>query len=331
MIEDTSKGLLGLFLWSFVPNFFSSILLNQYHKIRYPNPSTRPKKGTPKYRKHYISAYSTVMFAYFAYCVGQSLYDLPTNYYRKIGIDRLRVEQDLKGRFRTLVMQLHPDKVPNADPAKFLEVKHTYEALENLEARTAYEIYGEQVLNSSSASSKKNKNTRINLRDIFESAFINWIVYYSGSLIILLILALMSRTTGIYWRLVGLLLCASVELYTMTSPSYTLSLDSSLKIFGLEYFLSPFTVHEKIMIFKSIIINLSMVATQLLNLYEKPAKPVAEEILELTKELEKMISGPLKGLSEDSIAEIGEVLEKDEVMAKNFKNSIGKFISKQEK
>lgn len=331
MLEDTSKGILTLFLWSFVPGFFASVVLEQYYKLRYSNSAARPKKGTPKYRKHYIGAYTTVMMIYFAYCVGQSVYDLPPNYYQKIGIQRLNVDTDLKSRFRSLVMILHPDKVPNADPQAFLEVKHFYETLENKDLRVAYETFGEGVLNSAASSSQRNKNARIRLRDVFESAFINWAVYYIGSLLVLLTLSFISRSAGIYWRLVGLLLCASVELYAMTSPHQTVAFDFSAFYFGPFSFLSKLTVYEKLVIFKSIVINFSMVVTQLLGLYNPPAKPVSEEILEITKALELTVNGPLKSLIENDKAEVSEVLEKDEILAKKFRNSLGKFIAQMEK
>lgn len=326
MIEDTSKELLSLFLWSFVPSFLTNIVLNQYYRLRYNSEASRPRKGSEKYRKHYLVAYTSVMMCYFAYCLGQAIYDLPENYYTKIGIHRMKADIQLKPRFRSLVMQLHPDKAPNADPEKFLEIKQIYEVLENNEMRISYEAFGEAALNSATKSSKRNKNSRITLKDLFEASLMNWIVYYVGSSLVLLLMSIILRKSGIYWRLTGVLLCAASELYVMTRPRIAVDLDLKAASFGI---FPQFTVHEKLIIMKNIVVNLSMLFTQLLSISEEPVKTLMEEMTQSSKDIHKMVSGPLSELADDQISEISELIEKNELFGARLKTSLGKFTSQQ--
>lgn len=324
MIEDTSKGLFNLFLWSVVPKFFASFVLNQYYKLSYPSAASRPKPGSSKFRKHFVLAYSAVMVVYFAYCVGQTVYDLPVSYYERMGILRKNADTDLKSRYRSLVLKLHPDKNPGADPEKFQEIKQVYDVLENADLRTAYEVFGETVIQSTGKSSKKNKNMRHVLRDYFETAFLNWSVANIGSLIMLIIMSLISKNSGMYWRITGLLFSACLELYVMVSPDSSLEFDKAYSVLGLK----KYTVHEKLIIFRSVIVNLSIIITQLLSLLETPEKPEQEELLELAKGIDAMVSGPLSRFAADDKAEVSEVLEKDDNVAKVFKQSLGKFLSR---
>lgn len=329
MIEDTSRAFIGLFLWSIVPGFFANLVLGQYYKLKFPDARNRPKKGTPKFRKNYIQAYMLVMMAYFAYCVGQAIYDLPQNYYQRLAISRPAVERELKPRYRSLVMQLHPDKAPNADPQLFLEVKNMYENLENAGVRTAYEIYGEAVLNAAESSSKKS-NRRPSPKEFFDTAFMRWGIFHGGSICVLLLMAGLSKGGGAYWRLTGLLLSASVELYALTRPSAVLALDRWVGSFGLNRLLGQFTIHEKVTVFKSIVVNLAIVITQLISINKDPVRPVNEEILEVAKQLDELTSGSLQGIADDEAAVVAEVLDKDPALATRFNGSISKLLSELE-
>lgn len=266
------------------------------------------------------------MMCYFAYCLGQVIYDIPENYYTKFQIKRVKHSSDLKPRFRSLVMQLHPDKAPNADPQRFLEVKQIYETLENSEMRMSYEAFGEAAVNSAAKSSKKSKNSRMTIKDLFEAALMNWTVYYVGSTLVLLIMSVIMRNSGIYWRLTGVLLCAACELYVITRPGFVLDQDMKLAALGI---FPQFTVHEKLVILKTIVVNLSMLITQLLSLSDEPVKTIVEEINQASKELHAMISGPVSELADDQIAEIAEVVEKDGQFGSRLKSSLGKFTSSQ--
>ncbi len=328
MIEETSKGLVGILLWSVLPGFFSRILIQQYYNYRHPNPSSRPKKGSEKYRKHYLIAFFTVMSAYFAYSVGQTIHDIPENFYSKIRVNRVYSDTQLKQQFRILVLQLHPDKNPNQDPQIFLEIKNVYETLNNIELRSGYEVYGAEVLSSASTNSSKAKNSKISLKDMAETAVMNWLIYYLGALIVLLLVSLVNRNTGTYWRLIGLLYSASFELWVLTRPQFVFSVEQYLwKFFLYERVFGSYTVHEKVIVMKSIILNLTMVVTQLLSLYDVPKKTFNEELEDLTSNLETTITGPLKEFISEGHTETVDTINHDEESKSRFKEKLQTFLT----
>ena len=296
--------------------------------MRYPQTGSRPIKGSSRYRRHYEVAYSLVLVAYFSYCVGQTLYDMPKNYYSRIGVQRLRVDEDLKSCFKTLVRQYHPDKAPNSDPQVFLEIKQAYEILDSEKLRVAYEIFGESVIIDYSQSSLKSKNIKsASLHDFFDSAFLSWSIYNLGSLGILIFLYITSSNPGNFWRILGLSLCATVELYSITRPAYVLTIDRSIKVYGYQRFLGAFSVNEKMKIFKCIIINLSIVLTQFLSLKNPPSKTQNQEITEISRRIHDLATGPLKDIGQRSTREVRMFAKDDESMQQNLKNAIGKVMN----
>src|SRR5579862_3023121 len=66
------------------------------------------------------------------------------DYYDVLGVTRSCDEKELKGAFRKLAMQFHPDR-NNGDrdaEVKFKEVNEAYEALKDPQRRAAYDRFG---------------------------------------------------------------------------------------------------------------------------------------------------------------------------------------------
>jgi molecular chaperone DnaJ len=69
------------------------------------------------------------------------------DFYEILGVARGCDEKELKGAFRKLAMQLHPDKNPGDHTAelKFKEINEAYEILKDPQKRAAYDRFGHQA------------------------------------------------------------------------------------------------------------------------------------------------------------------------------------------
>src|ERR1700716_1541005 len=74
------------------------------------------------------------------------------DYYEVLGVGRDADDQSLKGAYRKLALQYHPDRNPDNSQAeeKFKEAAEAYSVLSDPQKRAAYNRYGHQGVSSAS-------------------------------------------------------------------------------------------------------------------------------------------------------------------------------------
>jgi molecular chaperone DnaJ len=105
------------------------------------------------------------------------------DYYEILGVTRDCDEQVLKGAYRKLAMQHHPDRNPGDHQAeeKFKEAAEAYSILSDPQKRAAYDRYGHQGISNSAAGGGFDPNGFPDLGDILSDVFGFGDVFGGGS------------------------------------------------------------------------------------------------------------------------------------------------------
>lgn len=95
------------------------------------------------------------------------------DYYEILGVSRTVTEVELKGSFRKLAMQHHPDKNPGNKEAeiKFKEINEAYQVLSDGQKRSAYDRFGHQAFENGGGGAGGNADFSDFMSDIFDSFF----------------------------------------------------------------------------------------------------------------------------------------------------------------
>jgi molecular chaperone DnaJ len=96
------------------------------------------------------------------------------DYYDVLGVTRSCDEKELKGAFRKLAMQFHPDR-NGSDPTaehKFKEINEAYEALKDPQKRAAYDRFGHAAFeNGANGGAGFNADFAASMSNIFDDIF----------------------------------------------------------------------------------------------------------------------------------------------------------------
>ncbi|MDR3494469.1 MAG: molecular chaperone DnaJ [Ancalomicrobiaceae bacterium] len=100
------------------------------------------------------------------------------DYYEVLGVSKSADDKELKGAFRKLAMQLHPDKNPGdkAAEAAFKEINEAYDVLKDGQKRAAYDRFGHSAFENGMGAGGPgspgfNGDFAQTMSDIFESFF----------------------------------------------------------------------------------------------------------------------------------------------------------------
>lgn len=320
-----SSFFINLIAWNFLPSIATNICLGIYYRIMYAgNASSIPKKGCTKYRVHYARMYSAIIVAYFAYSVAQSLQEIPKSFYDVIGISRSKLETDLKPRFKQLVLTLHPDKVPDADPVKFQRVKQIYEVLSDRSWRAAYDLFGKKVIDTVSKTSAKS-SVKGALSDYFQAFIYDYLAFYAGGIVFTLLLTMVNRDDSSFWRLVLLSFFAALELLIATRPLFFSEVPSDLNWLWSPI-LTPFInrpPHYWIAFARSFALFGSMALSQMISAF-RSTQP-AEKTLDLVRHIHQF-TAPLEQLVDTRFKNDTASLRQSEEKRAEFKRKVSSLI-----
>src|SRR5437868_10297618 len=95
------------------------------------------------------------------------------DYYEVLSVDRGADDQALKGAYRKLALQYHPDRNPNNREAeeKFKEAAEAYSVLSDPQKRAAYDRYGHQAVNGAAGGGGFDESQFADFGDILGDLF----------------------------------------------------------------------------------------------------------------------------------------------------------------
>mmetsp|Transcript_17681 Transcript_17681/g.43087 ORF Transcript_17681/g.43087 Transcript_17681/m.43087 type:complete len:463 (+) Transcript_17681:80-1468(+) len=104
------------------------------------------------------------------------------DFYKILGVSRNAESSEIKGAYRKLAKEFHPDANPNRDTTEqFQDINRAYEVLKNPDLKRKYDMFGEQGIGTSAASDSgpgspfggggAGFGQEVDLNDIFDSFF----------------------------------------------------------------------------------------------------------------------------------------------------------------
>jgi molecular chaperone DnaJ len=95
------------------------------------------------------------------------------DYYEILSVTRTATEQEIKGAYRKLAMQYHPDRNPGNSTAeeKFKECTEAYSVLMDAEKRARYDQFGHAAVNGGGGFSGFDPSNFADVSDIFGDLF----------------------------------------------------------------------------------------------------------------------------------------------------------------
>lgn len=218
--------------------------------------------------------------------MGEHILEMNGSFYKMIGVHRMDVDALLKARFRSLTLDMHPDKSQGGDTAVFMELKQIYEVLNSKPLRAAYDCYGPHVIKSIGRSSAISSAKILSLGDYAQGALLEWVGFYISTGLFLAIAsigAIRGRTfDAIFWRGLVLLSVATLDMYILMRPlafGLLQEAGSSLRgIFPLYQIVRVWhgmPVFEKIGLLRQAYMHGSMAYGQIMRIYEGPGPSIS--------------------------------------------------------
>jgi curved DNA-binding protein CbpA len=238
----------------------------------------KPQPGSPHFIKHRRNILIAVYAAYFAFTIYEVDFNLQrfSNAYNDLGVPINVDESGLNSRFRRLTIKYHPDKIgPNVDRDAannyYVHLKHARDIILDPAKRFAYDRFGPDIFAQCQSC--------LTIKEYTDSALLTAGTTYGALLIVLIgANALGFLRDGSYWRYLGLLAVATLEVRTALRPDHPAFLSKYLNplITSLN-FRPPYLPFQIIAIAKKSSISLAQFLALLMPLYRvdpsNPTKP----------------------------------------------------------
>jgi hypothetical protein len=241
----------------------------------------KPQPGSARFVKHRRNILIAVYAAYLAFTIYEVDFNLQrsSNAYNDLGVPIHVDESGLNSRFRRLTIKYHPDKIgPNVDREAannyYVHLKQARDIILDPAKRFAYDRFGPDIFAQCQSC--------LTIKEYTDTALLTTATTY-GALLILLIgaNALGFFTDGSYWRYLGLLAVAALEMRTALRPDHPAFLSKYLNpLITSSHFRPPYLPFQIIAITKKSAISLAQFLNLLMPLYRidpsKPAKPTGD-------------------------------------------------------
>jgi curved DNA-binding protein CbpA len=238
----------------------------------------KPQPGSARFIKHRRNILIAVYAAYFAFTIYEVDFNLQrsSNAYNDLGVPINVDESGLNSRFRRLTIKYHPDKIgPNVDrdtaTSYYVHLKHARDIILDPAKRFAYDRFGPDIFAQC--------HSCLTIKEYTDSALLTAATTYGALLIVLIgANALGFLTDGSYWRYLGLLAVATLEIHTSMRPDHPGFLSKYLNpLITSSHSRPPYLPFQIIAIAKKSAISLAQFLALLMPLYRadpsKPTKP----------------------------------------------------------
>lgn len=215
-----------------LPGMVTSFLQSFYYSATKKSAKTIPKSGSATFKRHYNNIYCLVIGVYLLFCIASVFHSNQVNYYVDFGMRRGTFDpKELRSKYRTVSLQLHPDKNPTQEAAeKFTSIKKVYEILSSEDRRLIYDKFGDMQCNGCQS-----------FKDYLYGYLPGVLMFYGFSCLVLVVMNMAGRKDYAQsLRYLSLLAFAGFELYLVTRKNDVLNWT----------FLADYAVWQKIVIIR---------------------------------------------------------------------------------
>ncbi|KAF2853521.1 membrane associated DnaJ chaperone-like protein [Plenodomus tracheiphilus IPT5] len=288
-------ALVPFLVWQFLIPLASGWTQSILYSIFIRAGEPKPQPGSVRFVKHRRNILIAIYAAYFIFTIYEVDWNLQrsSNAYNVLGVPIDVNDSGINSRFRRLTIKYHPDKIgPNIDPAQandyYIHLKSSRDIILDPVKRFAYDRFGPSILARCSPS------TCVTAKDFIFQGLSDMVVIY-GALFAVLVgaNALGFMTEGSYWRYLGLLAVAALEVRTVIRSDYPAFLASYINPFLVATKIRPpYLPFQVIAIVKKASVSLVQFLTLLIPLYRadpsRPTLPAEDSVDAQHKQLDRL-------------------------------------------
>ncbi|ORX77160.1 DnaJ-domain-containing protein [Anaeromyces robustus] len=251
MVRIQTNMFSGALMWAFLPKMATNFIQARYYEWKYaPNSPSKPKQGSPKYKRDYKKIHILVILVYLIYNFYQSMYQTPRQptLYETLNVSKDFTTQQLKSNYRKLSLMYHPDKQEPENMAeaqeKYILIRSAYEILQKPIQLKAYEKFGITALECKHCSTE---------RDYLYYMIPAYVMHYAiTGLVLFIFFVIFGKGYGRYWRFLVYFGTAAFEANILIADHDPIS-----------FFLPKLLVFEKIEIIRQLNVTFFIALTHI--------------------------------------------------------------------